>query len=212
MLGLQQIFGRDQTFYNLLEASADEAKNSASLLVRLLGAIGTAGTDEAMRDVTQSRRKHKRITLEITQQLCRNFVTPLEREDIEALSNSLYKIPKSVEKIAEHLLYCPENIPVQQFARQIALLEQAAAIVVIMVRALRRQPHVEAISDEYERLQAVEGEADDIMGGVLRELYRGRASAKEMLILKDLYEMLEKVIDRCRDAGNVVFQVVLKYS
>jgi uncharacterized protein Yka (UPF0111/DUF47 family) len=32
------------------------------------------------------------------------------------------------------------------------------------------------------------------------------------LILKDLFELLEKAIDRCRDAGNVVHQVVLKNS
>ena len=32
------------------------------------------------------------------------------------------------------------------------------------------------------------------------------------MILKDLFELLEKAIDRCRDAGNVVNQVVLKNS
>ena len=46
----------------------------------------------------------------------------------------------------------------------------------------------------------------------LRDLYQGTAEAKEVIFLKDVYEVLEKVIDRCRDAGNVVFQVVLKYS
>jgi len=30
--------------------------------------------------------------------------------------------------------------------------------------------------------------------------------------LRDIYELLEKVIDRCRDAGNIILQVVLKYS
>jgi uncharacterized protein Yka (UPF0111/DUF47 family) len=32
------------------------------------------------------------------------------------------------------------------------------------------------------------------------------------MALKDLYELLEKVIDRCRDAGNVVTHIVLKYA
>jgi uncharacterized protein Yka (UPF0111/DUF47 family) len=32
------------------------------------------------------------------------------------------------------------------------------------------------------------------------------------LALKDLYELLEKVFDRCRDAGNVISHVVLKHS
>jgi hypothetical protein len=33
-----------------------------------------------------------------------------------------------------------------------------------------------------------------------------------MIVLRDLFELLEKVIDRCRDAGNVIFRIVLKSS
>ena len=46
----------------------------------------------------------------------------------------------------------------------------------------------------------------------LRQLYNQQVDPIEVIILKDLYEMLERAIDRCRDAGNVVFQMVLKYS
>jgi uncharacterized protein Yka (UPF0111/DUF47 family) len=44
----------------------------------------------------------------------------------------------------------------------------------------------------------------------LRDLYQGNYDPKHIIFLRDLYELLEKVIDRCRDAGNVVLQVVLK--
>ena len=47
------------------------------------------------------RRKEKLLAQDLTEYLCKTFVTPLEREDIEALSNALYKIPKTVEKFAE---------------------------------------------------------------------------------------------------------------
>jgi uncharacterized protein Yka (UPF0111/DUF47 family) len=33
-----------------------------------------------------------------------------------------------------------------------------------------------------------------------------------MIFLQDLYELLEKVIDRCRDTGNIILQIVLKHS
>jgi uncharacterized protein len=46
----------------------------------------------------------------------------------------------------------------------------------------------------------------------LRDLYGGKHEAIKAVILKDLYELLEKVFDRCRDAGNVVFHIVLKHS
>jgi uncharacterized protein Yka (UPF0111/DUF47 family) len=47
---------------------------------------------------------------------------------------------------------------------------------------------------------------------LIKELYHGSYDAKETVILQDLFEMLEKSIDRCRDAGNVIFQIVLKNS
>jgi hypothetical protein len=62
------------------------------------------------------------------------------------------------------------------------------------------------------RLQAIEGDADKLELQLLRELYHGDYSAKHVIFLRDLYELLEKVIDRCRDAGNVILQVVLKYA
>ena len=50
------------------------------------------------------------------------------------------------------------------------------------------------------------------MLGLIKELYHGPFDAKELVILQDLYELVEKAVDRCRDAGNVVVQIVLKYS
>ena len=50
------------------------------------------------------------------------------------------------------------------------------------------------------------------MLGLIKDLYHGPYEAKEMIILQELFEMMEKAVDRCRDAGNVVFQITLKYS
>jgi uncharacterized protein Yka (UPF0111/DUF47 family) len=46
----------------------------------------------------------------------------------------------------------------------------------------------------------------------LRDLYSGKYDPLTAMALKDLYELLEKVFDRCRDAGNVISHVVLKHS
>jgi uncharacterized protein Yka (UPF0111/DUF47 family) len=210
---LKRLFGRDDKFYDLLEASADEAKNSACILAGLMPFLDDKVAIQAsLEALSQSRRKHKRISQEITTQLCRTFVTPLEREDIEALSSGLSRVPKTMEKIVERLLICPLNNHAESMIKQVTMLEQAATIVSVMVHSLRTNPHVEEIEDEYGQLQTLEGDADRFMISLLGELFNGQADAKDALFLKDMYELLEKAIDRCRDAGNVVFQVVLKYS
>ncbi|HOD47784.1 MAG TPA: DUF47 family protein [Opitutaceae bacterium] len=211
MISLKKLFGKEDKFYDLLEASAEEAKTSIRLLSQYVQAR-REGNQADLDEFVQSRRKDKKIKQEISEALAKTFVTPLEREDIEALSFALYRVPKSVEKIVERLSIYPGKTPSDRFMRQIGLMEQAAEAVVFMVKQLRNGTHIEKISEAQSRLQWAEGEADKVMLEQLKELYHGPYDAKEFVILQDLLEMVEKVVDRCRDAGNVVVQIVLKYS
>ena len=140
-----------------------------------------------------------------------SFITPIEREDIETLSNALYKIPKTVEKFAERINLAPEQVRGLDFSRQTALIELAVETLVTMVRGLRR-PDLEQVKSLNDRLQQLEGDADKAVLELLREVYQGQHPASKTVLLKDLFDLLEKVIDRCRDAGNVVTHIVLKNS
>jgi uncharacterized protein len=206
---IRRLLGYEDKFYALLEASAAEAQTSVQLLGNLLRRADTVPTLE---EFTATRRKDKRITEDITEQLCKTFVTPLEREDIEALSVALYKIPKTVEKFSERYICCRPQLGELDFSAQLALIEQATAVVATMVGRLRHHPRVESMRDENDRLLRLEGEADRLILELVRNLYSGRYEPLRVIILLDLHGTLEKVMDRCRDAGHVIFQVVLKYS
>jgi len=209
----KKLLGRDEKFFDLLEASAVEASVSATYLKEFLEKIGTVVSVDDLAEFSHRRHKDKEITRQITQELCRTFVTPLDREDIEELSNSLYKIPKTVQKISERLLICPfELLKDKSLQRQVELLEQAAKVVVSLVKLLRSGAPLDTVSDLNTRLQALEGEADKLVTTMLRELYHGDRDAKDIVILKDAFELIERAVDRCRDAGNTVFHIVLKSS
>jgi uncharacterized protein Yka (UPF0111/DUF47 family) len=212
MSALQRIFGRDTKFFDLLENGAAAAKQSATMLVGLLPRLQGNPAPDVLTDLAMARRKHKRISQQTTEELCKNFVTPLEREDIEELSTALFKISKTVEKIGERLLISPKGTEVGHISRQVTMLEKAAEVVVTMVTQLRGKKHGEEIRDEYDQLQTIEGDADKLMNELLKELYHGSGDARSVVFWKDLYELLEKGIDRCRDAGYIVFHVALKYS
>jgi uncharacterized protein Yka (UPF0111/DUF47 family) len=211
MFSVKKLLGKEDKFFDLLEASADEARHSTTALVKILASEGAAHA-ASIHEVIQTRRKDKRITQQITEELCKTFVTPFEREDIESLSIALYRIPKTVEKIVERLEICPAQIPLENLRRQAQLLESAVDSVVAMVKQLRTGTHLDKIKHTNERLQFAEGEADKLMLSHVKELYHGPYDAKEVFILTELYDLLETAIDRCRDAGQVVFQIVLKYS
>jgi hypothetical protein len=92
------------------------------------------------------------------------------------------------------------------------VMTEAADAVIFMVKQLRKGTQLDKIQDANAKLQHAEGAADKLMLEFLKDLYNGPYDAKTFVIVREFYEMLEKVIDRCRDAGNVVLQIVLKYS
>ena len=61
-------------------------------------------------------------------------------------------------------------------------------------------------------IQAAEAEADDVLLELERKFYEPGFPPLKAIILKDLFALNEKVVDRCRDAGNVISHVVLKNS
>jgi uncharacterized protein Yka (UPF0111/DUF47 family) len=209
---IQTLFGRDDRFYRMLDESASFTSASAKILSRLSSQVDHGPVESIVNELSQNRRKHKRISQEITEGLCKTFATPLEREDIEALSSALYKISKTVEKTGERLTLCPPGTHADTVRRQVVLLEQATEVLVRMVSELRSKAHGELIREHYERIQAIEGDADRVMNELLYELYHGQADARSVVFFKDIYELLEKGVDRCRDAGAVLFQIVLKNS
>lgn len=213
MLSLRKLLGKDDKFFDLLEAGAEEAKTSVDLFAAYLKKLAESnGTHTNLDDFVQTRRKEKRIRHLMTEELSKTFVTPLEREDIESLSFALYRIPKQVEKIVERLSIYPGRVPHSAFQRQAELMLQAADAVSFMVKQLRSGTNIEKIREANDRLQYAEGEADKVMLGLLKDLYTGPYDAKELVILQELYEMVEQAVDRCRNAGNIVVQIVLKHS
>ncbi|MGA2854108.1 MAG: DUF47 family protein [Verrucomicrobiota bacterium] len=209
MFSLQRLLGKEDMFFELLESSAQEARNSVHALVKLSKALDQP---VALEEFSRSRRKDKEITAKIRNALYTTFVTALEREDIEALCNALYRIPKTVEKFGERTLLAPHHVRGVNFSRQVELLDQATDCVVQMVKCLRKGGNLEEIKALNDRLQQIEGEADDAIMELYRDLFSGKHDAVKVIVLKDLYELLEKVVDRCRDAGNVISHIVLKNS
>ena len=212
MFSIRKFLGHDEKFFDLLEASAQQADSSVHHLVALLAKLEHHDSPQSLEEFVHSRRKDKEITQELTEQLCKTFITPLEREDIQALATALYKIPKTVEKIGERMLICPQDLHGRNFQKQVELLDQAAEAVLAMVKELRNGTDIATAREMNARLQTIEGNADKLELDLLRDLYHGDYSTKNMIFLRDLYELLEKVVDRCRDAGNIILQIVLKHS
>ena len=208
MFSLQTIFGQGKQFYALLDEAADAAHASTQALYEMLKAPAREPSLDAFK---LARQRERAASDKISQALVDSFITPIEREDIESLSSALYKIPKQVERFADRFALARHRLDGIDFAPRAAMLEKAAGVVVEMVGELRLM-RLEEMSKLNERLRVLEAEADRLILELHRDIYSGRLDAGEMFLLKEFFEILEKAIDRCREAGVVAYQIVLKNS
>ena len=208
MFSLQTMFGQGNQFYTLLEDAAVAAHDSAKALhVMLKGSERQPALDA----FKLARQRERDASDQISQALVDSFITPIEREDIEALGSALYKIPKQVEKFADRYSLALQHLEHIDFAPRAAMLEEAAGVVVDMVRLLPKMKlePMKALSD---KLRSIENEADRLMLELYRDIYSGKLDHLQMFLLKEFFEILEKAIDRCREAGVVTYEIVLKNS
>jgi uncharacterized protein Yka (UPF0111/DUF47 family) len=208
MFSLQTIFGQGNQFYTLLEEAAVAAHDSTKALHAMLK---EADRQPALDAFKLARQREREASDKISQELVDSFITPIEREDIEALGSALYKIPKQVEKFADRYSLATRHLEHIDFAPRAAMLEQAAGVVVKMVHQLR-QLKLEPMKALNDQLRSLENEADRLMLELYRDIYSGQLDNLQMFLLKEFFEILEKAIDRCREAGVVAYQIVLKNS
>lgn len=131
---LQSFFSEEDKFLDLLEASAQDCRSS----VAALHAILQPAANLTLEGFVASRRKGKKINNDIAELLCRTAITGLDREDIEALANSLYKIPKTVEKFAERFILFAPRLRELEWANHLSILQTATD-----TRAAREVAHGE---------------------------------------------------------------------
>jgi uncharacterized protein Yka (UPF0111/DUF47 family) len=209
MFSIQKLFSKQDRFQELLEAAAQEAHESVRLVIELMK---SPRNTQNFDDLILARRKEKKISDQISNELVKTFITGLEREDIESLARGLFRIPKAAEKLAERLAMAGHHLDGIDFTRQADMMNKATEAIHEMVRQLRNLDDMEKMKTFNDRLQLVEVEADKYMNELLRHLYDGKYEAIRTIVIRDVYELIEKVIDRCHDAGNVVMQIILKNS
>lgn len=98
------------------------------------------------------------------------------------------------------------------FNKHAAMLDEATEHVVELIKTLKKGMDIVRVKELNDRIQQIEGDADKLMLDCLRDLYSGKYDALDVHIISKLYDLLEKVIDRCRDVGNVATQIAYKNS
>jgi uncharacterized protein Yka (UPF0111/DUF47 family) len=209
MVSVQRFLVKNNQCLDLLEASAAQARTSVSQLVAL---VRTAPPQRSLEHISSCRSQHKRITKDLTEHLCRTFVTPMEREDIARLSTALNRVSKAVEKFCERYLLAPHHVADWSLDPQMAILSASATTLDDVVKELCHEARMEEVRALNTRLQQAESDADRLLETSLQGFYGQPEASVRWVVQKDLMVQLEKVFDRCRSVGNIAYWTLLRNS
>lgn len=210
---LSKLLPSEDKFFALMKSLSAKAEQGTILLKQFTESPLGPERDALSRQIESVKAEAKDIMNKITHEVAMSFITPFDREDIQEFSLHLYKIPKTIDKIRERLELHNIRSDAGEFSRQVELIVEEAAAMQEIVEALTNKGASKTIAGKVEMLHDLESRGDEVLGDLLARLFADPANdARELILKKDIYDMLEKVLDRYRDAAAVALQIVLKHS
>ena len=208
MARITQAFApRDRAYFELFEEAGRNIQHSAELLYTLLSDFpDESGLAKEIRDC---EHEGDRITHEILDRLNHTFVTPIDREDILALTSALDDIVDFIEEVADYLGLYKIEAPMDQAIKLAEVLKAASTQIAEAIPLLRGFKDISEYTVEINRL---ENEGDRIVREAIASLFDGGIDPMVVIRWKDLFERLEDAIDAAEHVAHILQGIVIKNS
>jgi predicted phosphate transport protein (TIGR00153 family) len=212
------MFGRlmpkEGKYFDLFNAHAELIAQGGKALTNLIAAL-VDQPEQAERyaeEIDNLERKADAITHDTLSQLHTSFITPFDRDEIHQLINGMDDILDIMQDVAESMsLYDIHRVP--QDAKTMAVItENCCLCVQSVVKLLHSMDNAPAILKLCHEIDELESEADRSLRGSMSKIFREESDAREVIKLKEMYELLESVTDRCKDVAGTVEAIVLENS
>ncbi|MGE4348802.1 MAG: DUF47 domain-containing protein [Candidatus Berkiella sp.] len=203
---------QDNKFFTLLKDVSGLSNKSVHLLKDLAIEENRDTAFRLAREIEIAKHTAKDVTYEITEMLCRTLVTPFDHEDIHRISRGLYKTLKICEKTQERLVAFQLRPFHNDLFKLATNMVSASDVVHDLVTDLKILKDSKAVHDKCALIHNIESDTDKLFNQLTIELYEHEQDFKKILIRKEVYGLMEGVVDRHRDLANVILEVVLKHS
>ena len=199
---------REGKFFDYFNEHADLAAQAAVELAALLADLSQV--ERRSRAIEKLEKQADQITHHTIQLLHQTFITPLDRDEIHSLINALDDTLDLMEDVATCIvLYDVKAVTAD--AQKLGEINMACtAKVKEAVAKLETMEHADAILKLCGDIDRLESEADFVFRSALAKLFREEADAKQILKLKEVYQLLESITDKCEDVANVIEGIVLE--
>jgi predicted phosphate transport protein (TIGR00153 family) len=170
----------------------------------------TGETESRARNIKAIENKADTVTHQTINLLHQTFITPIDRDEIHLLITRMDDILDLMEDASQSVfLYDIRKIP-DEAKRLAEICVACAEKVKAAVSMLDDMANAEAIIKVCAEIDRYETDADQVLRSAMAKLFRNEPDTRELIKLKEIYEYLETVTDRCEDVANIIEGIVLE--
>jgi predicted phosphate transport protein (TIGR00153 family) len=166
----------------------------------------------AAQEIMMAEKEADEVRRILIDELLRTFVTPIDREDIFALSRAIDDVIDYANTTVDEMEIL--NVEPTPYMRRIASLLRDAAYE-IHLSVLRLEDHPRVASEHAQRAKALENRVEHVYREAVADLFSGPQDVEhvvEMLKLREVYRHLSNAADRGDEAANIIADIVVKMS
>jgi len=203
---------KDRVFFTLFENMADVVSKMATQLQLMVNESDEDKRAEISAIIENLEHKNDDFTHNVFTELGRNFITPLDREDIHALATALDDIADYIYASAKKINFYkinPNDLGIHKLAE---LVLQGSVEIKKAVHGLRDMKNLREMTEAIVKINSIENQADDVFDMSIDSLFNNENDFKEVIKKREIYQVLEIATDKCEDAANVIESIIIKYA
>ena len=211
-----KLLPREGNFFEMFNQHADRIVEAAHAFSNLVANYNDVDLREKYnREVDKAEGAADRITHDVNRAIHKTFITPIDREQIHKLINTMDDVADLIQDSAETMALYDVRYMTDEIVRLTELSVKCCERLKDAVKLLDRiadPSTAEAALKTCEEIDKLESDADRVMRSAMSKLFREQPDVRELIKLKAIYELLETITDKCEDVANVIEGIVLENS
>lgn len=209
MLFGQMLSNNNKIFYNLFNQAADNAYEMASLLYQVVKAEHVSEENLNIKHIARLREKAMSLKTQVYATSGKAFISPFDRDDMYALVTAIDSVTHFIDISARRInIY---NIRIKPEVKELAgIIVDCCNTTSKCVKSLNNLSQLDPINDCCRSIRHLEHRADDVYRMAMASLVEQETDSLEIIKYTDVYQVLERVTDKCEDVAGVIESIVIK--
>lgn len=201
---------RGDLFFNLFVEGAETVHQAANIFANIISASDKASEAQYSQELRQQKQKALEVNKRVMVELNNQFITPIDRGDIQELSVLLLKLTKRIVKTNTKLQIYAIDIKADDcLIGSATTLQNITKVLVDIMQALK-DGNYQRISKDEQRSDEFDENAIEDLRRAMKEMYSGNYDTLTILKLKEIYKSIENAIDTSATIADLVMQISVK--